>query len=72
MGLQQREPPASVVAFAPKRADQERAEQERSVPADDVGNGIIALLHKAAEAAQGRLRASHEPRTQTFFSVARC
>jgi hypothetical protein len=52
MGVQQREPPALVVPFAPKRADQERAEQERSVPADDVGNGIIALLHKAAEAAK--------------------
>ena len=55
MGVQQREPPASVVAFAPKRASQERAEQgrqERSVPADDAGNGIIALLHKAAEAAK--------------------
>ena len=52
MGVQQREPPASVVAFAPKQAGQERAEQERSVPADDVGNGIIALLHKAAEAAK--------------------
>jgi hypothetical protein len=52
MGVQQREPPASVVAFAPKRAGQERAEQDRSVPADDAGNGIIALLHKAAEAAK--------------------
>jgi hypothetical protein len=52
MGVQQREQPASAVAFAPKRAGQERAEQERSVPADDAGNGIIALLHKAAEAAK--------------------
>jgi hypothetical protein len=52
MGVQQREPPASVAAFAPKRAGQERAGQDRSVPADDAGNGIIALLHKAAEAAK--------------------
>jgi len=52
MGVQQREPPASVVAFAPKRAGQERAEKDRRVPADDAGNGIIALLHKAAEAAK--------------------
>ena len=52
MGVQQREAPASVVAFAPKRAGQERPEQDRSVPADDAGNGIIALLHKAAEAAK--------------------
>ena len=52
MGVQQREPSASVVAFAPKRAGQDRAEQDRSVPADDAGNGIIVLLHKAAEAAK--------------------
>src|SRR6185312_8901955 len=52
MGIQQREPPASVVAFAPKRAGQERPEQDRTVPADDAGNGIIALLHKAAEGAK--------------------
>ena len=51
MGVQQREPSASVVAFAPKRAGQERAEQGRSVPVDDAGNGIIALLHKAAQGA---------------------
>ena len=51
MAVEQREPPASVVAFAPKRAGQERAESRR-VPADDAGNGIIALLHKAAEAAK--------------------
>jgi hypothetical protein len=43
MGVQERGPPASVVAFAPKRAGQERAEQQpaeqkRIVPVDDAGN----------------------------------
>jgi hypothetical protein len=52
MSVQRREPPASVAAFAPKRAGQERPGQVRSVPADDTGNGIIALVHKAAEAAK--------------------
>src|SRR5918911_938946 len=37
---------ASVVEFAPKRAGRD------SVRADDAGNGIIALLHKAAETAK--------------------
>ena len=50
MSVQRREPPASVAAFAPKRAGQPG--QVRSVPADDAGNGIIALVHKAAEAAK--------------------
>ena len=52
MGVQRREPQASVAAFAPRRAGQERSDQVRSVPADDTGNGIIALMHKAAEAAK--------------------
>jgi hypothetical protein len=52
MSVQRREPPASVAAFAPKRAGQEQPGQVRSVPADDAGNGIIALLHKAAESAK--------------------
>ena len=53
MGVQRREPPDSVAAFAPRRAGQERSDQViRSVPADDTGNGIIALVHKAAEAAK--------------------
>jgi hypothetical protein len=48
MSVQRREPPASVAAFAPKQ----RPSQVRSVPADDAGNGIVALVHKAAEAAK--------------------
>jgi hypothetical protein len=28
------------------------ADRDKSVPADDAGNGIVALLHKAAESAK--------------------
>lgn len=45
--MQRRDAPASVVDFAPKGAS-----RDKSVPADDTGNGIIALLHKAAESAK--------------------
>ena len=44
---QRREAPASVVDFAPKRAG-----RDNSTPSDDAGNGIVALLHKAAETAK--------------------
>ena len=37
---------------SPPAGGSARAEQDRSVPADDAGNGIIVLLHKAAEAAK--------------------
>ena len=42
-----REQPASVVEYAPKRTV-----HHEGVPADDVANGILALLHKAAETAK--------------------
>jgi hypothetical protein len=45
MTVQRHEASASVVDFARKRAGREK-------PADDTGNGIIALLHKAAESAK--------------------
>jgi hypothetical protein len=41
-----REQPASV-EYAPKRAA-----HDKGVPADDVANGILALLHRAAETAK--------------------
>jgi hypothetical protein len=41
---QRREQPVSVIEF--------RGPQDDGVPADDVGNGILALLHKAAETAK--------------------
>jgi len=47
MTVQRRDAPASVVDFAPKAAS-----RDKRVPADDTGNGIIALLHKAAESAK--------------------
>jgi hypothetical protein len=42
-----REQPASVVEYAPKRTV-----HHEGAPADDVANGILALLHKAAETAK--------------------
>jgi hypothetical protein len=47
MIVQRREAPASMVDFAPKRAS-----RDNSVSADETGNGIIALLHEAAESAK--------------------
>jgi hypothetical protein len=47
MAMQRRGAPTSVVDFAPKRAG-----RDKSAPADDAGNGIVALLHKAAESAK--------------------
>jgi hypothetical protein len=44
MTVQRREASASVVDFPPKKAG-----RDKSAPADDAGNGIVALLHKAAE-----------------------
>ena len=55
MSVQSREPPDAVVKFAPKRGErrngvpQDNSARENSIPADDAGNGILALLHKAAE-----------------------
>jgi hypothetical protein len=48
MAAQKREASASVVDFAPKKAG-----RDESAPAGDAGHGIVALLHKAAESAQG-------------------
>ena len=42
----QNERPASVVAFAPKKGS------DTTVLTDDAGDGIIALLHKAADMAK--------------------
>jgi hypothetical protein len=47
MAVQRREEPSSVVDFAPRRAG-----RDTSAPADDTGNGIVTLLHKAAEGAK--------------------
>jgi hypothetical protein len=47
MPVQRRDGPASVVDFAPKEPS-----RGKSAPADDTGNGIVALLHKAAESAK--------------------
>jgi hypothetical protein len=47
MTMQRREAPTSAADFAPKRAD-----RDKGAPADDAGNGIVALLHKAAESAK--------------------
>jgi hypothetical protein len=44
MAVERRGPPAGPADFAPKREG-----RGNSVPADDAGNGIIALLHRAAE-----------------------
>ena len=53
MSVQRREPPDGVVKFAPKRGGgrDNSVPVGNSVPADDAGNGILALLHKAAESA---------------------
>jgi hypothetical protein len=42
-----REQPASVGEYAPKRTA-----HDKGMPADDVANDILALLHKAAETAK--------------------
>ena len=47
MTVQRREAPASVVDLAPKKAD-----RDKRAPADDAGNDILTLLHKAAESAK--------------------
>jgi hypothetical protein len=58
MSVQSREPPDAVVKFAPKRGDARNSvprdsnARENSTPANDAGNGILALLHKAAESAK--------------------
>jgi hypothetical protein len=58
MSVQSREPADAVVKFAPKRGDgrnsvpRDNSARENSIPADDAGNGIVALLHKAAESAK--------------------
>ena len=44
MAVERRGPPVGPADFAPNRGG-----RGNSVPADDAGNGIIALLHKAAE-----------------------
>jgi hypothetical protein len=52
MSVQRREPPDGVVKFAPKRGGRDNSVPAgNSIPADDAGNGILALLHKAAESA---------------------
>ena len=53
MSVQRQEPPDGVVKFAPKRGGgrDNSVPVGNSVPADDAGNGILALLHKAAESA---------------------
>jgi hypothetical protein len=45
----QNERPASVVAFAP---NPKKGRPDTTVLADDAGDGIIALLHKAADMAK--------------------
>jgi hypothetical protein len=58
MSVQSREPSDAVVKFAPKRGDGrnsvpwDNGARDNSIPADDAGNGIVALLHKAAEIAK--------------------
>ena len=58
MSVQSREPSDAVVKFAPKRGDgrnsvpRDNGARDNSIPADDAGNGIVALLHKAAEIAK--------------------
>jgi hypothetical protein len=53
MTVQDREPPDGVVKFAPKRGGgrDNSVTAGNNLPADDAGNGILALLHKAAESA---------------------
>jgi|tagenome__1003787_1003787.scaffolds.fasta_scaffold20416275_2 hypothetical protein len=52
MSIQRQEPPDGVVKFAPKRGGRDNSvPTSNSIPADDAGNGILALLHKAAEGA---------------------
>jgi hypothetical protein len=53
MSIQRQEPPDGVVKFAPKRGGRDNnVPAGNSIPADDAGNGILALLHKAAESAK--------------------
>jgi hypothetical protein len=58
MSVQSREPADGVVEFAPKRGAGRNSvpgnngARANSIPADDAGNGIVALLHKAAETAK--------------------
>ena len=57
MSVQSREATDAVVEFAPKRGagrnnSGNNGARENSIPADDAGNGIVALLHKAAESAK--------------------
>jgi hypothetical protein len=58
MSVQSREPADAVVEFAPKRAGGRNnvpgnnGARANSIPADDAGNGIVTLLHKAAESAK--------------------
>src|SRR6202051_3300282 len=47
MSVHTPERPASVVAFAPKKGH-----PEATIPVDDAGHGIIALLQKAADMAK--------------------
>jgi hypothetical protein len=53
MSVQRREPPDGVAKFAPKRdgGRDNSVPAGNGVPADDAGNGILALLHQAAESA---------------------
>jgi hypothetical protein len=58
MSVQSREPTDAVVKFAPRGGDgrnsvpRNNSARENSIPADDAGNGIVSMLHKAAESAK--------------------
>jgi hypothetical protein len=72
MSVERREPPDEVVKFAPKRGGggDNSVPVGNSVPADDAGNGILALLHKAAESANEDCARAMDSHTSFLFSCA--